>query len=64
MCVLFFLVAPFSSDTALAANPEFTAFESDIFSVPGSGLSPTGQQPLLTILYNAMTHGELHPCPT
>ena len=40
------------------------ASEPDIFSVPGTGLSLTGQLPSLTILYNAMTHGELHPCPT
>jgi hypothetical protein len=35
----------------------------DIFSNgQGSGLNAT--DPLLTILYNAATYGELYPCPT
>lgn len=38
--------------------------ESDMFDLPGSGISSSGQLPFLTILYNAMTTGDLHPCPT
>jgi len=62
--LLLLFAATFASDRAQAANSDAAMLQSDIFSAPGTGLSSTGKPPFLTILYTAMTHGELHPCPT
>ena len=38
--------------------------EADLFEPDSPASSSTGKLPLLTILYDGMTNGELHPCPT
>lgn len=37
--------------------------EDDIFD-DGPGAAAYGKRPVFTILYNAMSMGEIHPCPT
>lgn len=62
LALLLFLIPLFAMLQTGAASAEEA--EPDIFTLPGSGVSAVGQLPPLTILYNAMTCGELHPCPT